>query len=179
MGSKHTLGELNNLSREELITIILGMQGQLDALNENIEMCIRDRYVIVEQVQHEILESPEKVYNLEVEEYHTYYADGVVVHNIGGCGGTGKAKSVDDLINESQPGRTTKGKSIQYEKSGGFGQAKEDFNSLNPSNVRQSGNTIIGELSDGRTANVRPNSSQGSATLDIYNSCLLYTSRCV
>ena len=36
MGSKHTLGELNNLSREELITIILGMQRQLDALNENI-----------------------------------------------------------------------------------------------------------------------------------------------
>ena len=40
MGSKHTLGELNNLSREELITIILGMQGQLDALNENIEKLI-------------------------------------------------------------------------------------------------------------------------------------------
>lgn len=37
MAGKHTLGELNNLSREELITIILGMQGQLDALNENIE----------------------------------------------------------------------------------------------------------------------------------------------
>ena len=40
MGSKHTLGELNNLSREKLITIILGMQGQLDALNENIEKLI-------------------------------------------------------------------------------------------------------------------------------------------
>lgn len=40
MGNKHTLGELNNLSREELITIILGMQGQLDALNENIEKLI-------------------------------------------------------------------------------------------------------------------------------------------
>ena len=40
MGSKHTLDELNNLSREELITIILGMQGQLDALNENIEKLI-------------------------------------------------------------------------------------------------------------------------------------------
>ena len=40
MGSKHTLGELNNLSREELVTIILGMQGQLDALNENIEKLI-------------------------------------------------------------------------------------------------------------------------------------------
>lgn len=40
MGSKHTLGEWNNLSREELVTIILGMQGQLDALNENIEKLI-------------------------------------------------------------------------------------------------------------------------------------------
>ena len=40
MGSKHTLGEWSNLSREELITIILGMQGQLDALNENIEKLI-------------------------------------------------------------------------------------------------------------------------------------------
>lgn len=29
MGSKHTLGEWNNLSREELITIILGMQVRL------------------------------------------------------------------------------------------------------------------------------------------------------
>lgn len=40
MAGKHTLGELNNLSREELITIIFGMQGQLDALNENIEKLI-------------------------------------------------------------------------------------------------------------------------------------------
>ena len=40
MGSKHTLDELNNLNRGELITIILGMQGQLDALNENIEKLI-------------------------------------------------------------------------------------------------------------------------------------------
>lgn len=40
MAGKHTPGELNNLSREELITIILGMQEQLDALNENIEKLI-------------------------------------------------------------------------------------------------------------------------------------------
>lgn len=40
MAGKHTLGELNNLSREELITIILSMQGQLDVLNENIEKLI-------------------------------------------------------------------------------------------------------------------------------------------
>ena len=30
-------------------------------------------YVIVEQIQHELLESPIKVYNFEVEDYHTYY----------------------------------------------------------------------------------------------------------
>lgn len=40
MGQKHTLDELNNCSREELITIILTMQGQLDTLNENIERLI-------------------------------------------------------------------------------------------------------------------------------------------
>ena len=40
MANKHTLEELNNLSREELITIVLMMQGQLDTLNENIEKLI-------------------------------------------------------------------------------------------------------------------------------------------
>ena len=40
MADRHTLEELNNCSREELITIVLMMQGQLDALNENIEQLI-------------------------------------------------------------------------------------------------------------------------------------------
>ena len=40
MAKKHTLEELNNCSREELITIVLMMQGQLEALNENIEKLI-------------------------------------------------------------------------------------------------------------------------------------------
>ncbi len=34
MADRHTLEELNNCSREELITIVLMMQGQLDTLNE-------------------------------------------------------------------------------------------------------------------------------------------------
>ena len=38
--TKHTLAELNSMSHEELITIILSMQGQLDMLNENIEKLI-------------------------------------------------------------------------------------------------------------------------------------------
>ena len=49
MGSKHTLGELNNLIREELITIILGMQGQLDALNENIGKLIEQVHLANQQ----------------------------------------------------------------------------------------------------------------------------------
>lgn len=40
MNQKHTLDELNNLSRDELITIVLTMQGQLDLLNDNIEKLI-------------------------------------------------------------------------------------------------------------------------------------------
>lgn len=40
MGQKHTLNELKNCSHEELITIVLSMQEQLGALNENIEKLI-------------------------------------------------------------------------------------------------------------------------------------------
>ena len=40
--------------------------------------------VVVEQVQHELLESPETTYNFEVEDYHTYYVGNteVLVHNM-------------------------------------------------------------------------------------------------
>lgn len=40
MSRKHTLDELNNLSHEELITMVLTMQGQLDTLSDNIEKLI-------------------------------------------------------------------------------------------------------------------------------------------
>lgn len=44
------------------------------------------KYVVVEKIQHEILESPVKVYNFEVEDFHTYYVgeSAVLVHNV--CG---------------------------------------------------------------------------------------------
>ncbi len=43
-------------------------------------------YVVVEAIQHEILESPIKVYNFEVQDFHTYFVgeSSVLVHN--GCG---------------------------------------------------------------------------------------------
>lgn len=39
--------------------------------------------MIIEQVQHEILEAPVTVYNFEVEDFHTYYvgSEPVLVHN--------------------------------------------------------------------------------------------------
>lgn len=45
------------------------------------------KYVIVERIQHEILESPITVYNFEVEDFHTYYVgeNGILVHNL--CNG--------------------------------------------------------------------------------------------
>ena len=50
---------------------------------------VNGEYVIVEKIQHELLETPVNVYNFEVEDYHTYYVaanadseeSGVLVHN--------------------------------------------------------------------------------------------------
>ena len=44
---------------------------------------LNGEYVIIEQVQHEILEAPVTVYNFEVEDFHTYYVGdtSVLVHN--------------------------------------------------------------------------------------------------
>ena len=44
---------------------------------------VNGEYVVVEKVQHEILEAPITVYNFQVADYHTYYVSstGVLVHN--------------------------------------------------------------------------------------------------
>ena len=41
-------------------------------------------YVVVEWVQHELLETPVKVYNFQVEDFHTYYVTscGILAHNM-------------------------------------------------------------------------------------------------
>ena len=50
----------------------------------DILVTVNGEYVVVEQVQHELLESPVKVYNFEVEDFHTYYVgeSSVLVHNM-------------------------------------------------------------------------------------------------
>ena len=71
MADRHTLEELNNCSREELITIVLMMQGQLDTLNENIER-------LIEQVR--IANSIEDcLHNFQTMNYYNLYI-GIVAY---------------------------------------------------------------------------------------------------
>ena len=50
----------------------------------DILVLVNGEYVIVEQVQHEILEAPVATYNFEVQDFHTYYVgeSAVLVHNL-------------------------------------------------------------------------------------------------
>ena len=49
----------------------------------DVLVLVNGECVVVEWVEHEILESPVKVYNFEVEDFHTYFVGetGVLVHN--------------------------------------------------------------------------------------------------
>ena len=55
----------------------------------DVLVMLNGEYVVVEQVQHELLESPVAVYNFEVADLHTYYVGDteVLVHNK--CGDLG------------------------------------------------------------------------------------------
>jgi len=78
-------------------------------------------------------------------------------------------KTIEDLAKECKPGKETKGKSRQYEKDGGFEQAEQDFETLGPSNVRPIPTGKAGTLPDGRTVNVRTESSFETPTLEVLN----------
>ena len=60
-----------------------GWTSAVDLRAGDILVMLNGEYVVVEQVQHELLESPETTYNFEVEDYHTYYVGNteVLVHN--------------------------------------------------------------------------------------------------
>ena len=62
------------------------VKGWTDAVNlraGDILVLVNGEYVIVEKVQHEILEAPVTVYNFQVEDFHTYFVGvcEVLVHN--------------------------------------------------------------------------------------------------
>ncbi len=66
---------------------VKGWTSAVDLRAGDILVMLNGEYVVVEQVQHELLESPETTYNFEVEEFHTYYVgeNPILVHNTG-CG---------------------------------------------------------------------------------------------
>ena len=62
---------------------------------------LNGEYVIIEQVQHEILEAPVTVYNFEVEGFHTYFVGetSVLVHNL--CEVKSSIKKSNALVKEA------------------------------------------------------------------------------
>lgn len=61
----------------------LGWTSAIKLRAGDILVLSNGEYVVVEAVQHEIFESPVKVYNFEVEDFHTYFVGecSVLVHN--------------------------------------------------------------------------------------------------
>ena len=62
---------------------VKGWTSAIDLRAGDILVMLNGEYVVVEQVQHELIESPEITYNFEVEDFHTYYVgdEPVLVHN--------------------------------------------------------------------------------------------------
>ena len=66
-----------------------GWTSAVDLRAGDILVMLNGEYVVVEQVQHELLETSETTYNFEVEDFHTYYVgiNNVFTHNA--CGDNG------------------------------------------------------------------------------------------
>ena len=62
---------------------VKGWTSAVDLRAGDILVMLNGEYVIIEQVQHELLECPETTYNFEVKDFHTYFVgeDSVLVHN--------------------------------------------------------------------------------------------------
>ena len=67
----------------------------------DILVTVNGEYVVVEKIQHEILETPIAVYNFQVEDYHTYYVatSGVLVHNM--CAKKRDIQQINKVVKET------------------------------------------------------------------------------
>lgn len=78
-----------------------------------------------------------------------------------------------DIENEANVKKTTKGKTKIGEKPGGFNQANKDFDKLQPTDVQTKqtpyGQGRFGKLDNGDTVFVRPGSTDGRPTLEFRN----------
>ena len=105
---------------------VKGWTSAIDLRAGDILVMLNGEYVVVEQVQHELLESPETTYNFEVEDFHTYYVGDteVLVHNK--CG---------DKISTSRPGSVADGKITGYTKHGVESAMGHDGHGIKPSAI--------------------------------------------
>ena len=94
----------------------------------DILVLVNGEYVVVEQVQHELLEAPIQVYNFEVEDFHTYFVSeaAILVHNKCGYVAPSGGGGVTDTV---QVGDTT----VEF----GHGGRHLDGTGLNTSQVNQ------------------------------------------
>lgn len=123
--------------------------------------------LFVEDFEIELTDEPVKVYNFQVEDFHTYHVgeNGILIHN------ANYDEAVDIISKDSEPGRKTKGKTEIKIKDGGFDDTLKDFDAVDPSESRtintQYGEGKTGILDDGSTITARPGSSDGRPTLEI------------
>lgn len=82
---------------------------------------------------------------------------------------TTSSKSKVDIHDGATPGRDTKGRTKQYEKSGGLDKANQDFDAeVDPNTIVDRGGGVrTGQTRDGRKINIRPKSSDGRPTVEI------------
>lgn len=80
-------------------------------------------------------------------------------------------KSIDDLINSMEETTNRKGVARNFESSGGYEQTLKDFETLNPTNVKdiqtKYGPRKVGTLNDGTKVVARQGSKTGGPTLEI------------
>lgn len=97
------------------------------------------------------------------------YAGVSALHNLSerGSNTMSATPSGEPPVPGATPGDDTKGRTSNWEKSGGQAQADEDFDNLGPTNVRPIPGGRAGTLPDGRSVNVRGSSSDGRPTLEI------------
>ena len=88
---------------------VKGWTSAIDLRAGDILVMLNGEYVVVEQVQHELLESPETTYNFEVEDFHTYYVGkySILAHNA--CENLRHHRiMLPQIIHERERGRLTR-----------------------------------------------------------------------
>ena len=76
-------GEITCTPNHPFYSPVKGWTSAIDLRAGDRLQLLNGEYVVIEQVQHELLESPVVTYNFEVEDFHTYYVGDteVLVHN--------------------------------------------------------------------------------------------------